>query len=109
MNKKEFLEYHKKSCEHLINLTQKKNKDYSGNNENPFFNYEAIEKLNVSTVEQGFLVRMLDKYNRINSFVIQGILEVEDEKVEDTLFDLANYSIMMAAYIKYKKELNKKK
>ena len=106
MNQKEFLEYHKKSCEYLIDLTQKKNKDYSGNNDNPFFNYESTEKLNVTSTEKGFLVRMLDKYNRINSFVEQGVLEVKDEKIEDTLLDLANYSIMMSAYIKHKKDKN---
>ena len=30
-----------------------------------FFNYEAIEKLEVASVEQGFLTRILDKYNRV--------------------------------------------
>jgi hypothetical protein len=103
MNKDEFLDYHKNCCDYLVDLTRKKNKDYSGNNDNPFFNYESTERLNVTSTEKGFLVRMLDKYNRINSFIEQGVFEVEDEKIEDTLLDLANYSIMMSAYIKHKK------
>lgn len=104
MDKLEFLTYHKNCCEYLVDLTQKKNKDYSGNNDNPFLNYESTEKLDVTSTEQGFLVRMLDKYNRVNSFIKQGVFEVEDEKIEDTLLDLANYSIMLSAYIKHKKE-----
>lgn len=107
MKKDEFLDYHKDCCDRLVEITKKKNSDYSGNNENPFFNYEAIEKLDVASVEQGFLTRILDKYNRVNSFVKQGFLTVEDEKVEDTLLDMANYAIMMSAYFKHKKQLNK--
>lgn len=108
MNKEEFLQYHKECCEYLIDLTQKKNNDYSGNNDNPFLNYESIEKLDITTTERGFMVRMLDKYNRINSFIKQGVFLVIEEKIEDTLLDLANYAIMMAAYIKHKKQINNK-
>lgn len=104
MDKEDFLKYHEECCKSLVDLTQKKNKDYSGDDfNNPFSNYEAVEKLNVVTAEEGFLVRIMDKYNRVRSFVKQGVLEVQDEKVEDTLLDLANYSIMMSAYIKHKK------
>lgn len=42
---------------------------------------------------------MMDKMQRINSYAQQGKLEVADEKVEDTLMDLANYCILMSAYI----------
>jgi hypothetical protein len=50
----------------------------------------------------GFLTRMMDKMKRIASFVEQGNLQVKGESVTDTLQDLANYSCLMAAYIKSK-------
>jgi hypothetical protein len=43
---------------------------------------------------------MSDKLSRISNFTIQRKLLVEDESVEDTLFDLANYCLLMAGYLK---------
>jgi len=40
-----------------------------------------------------FLVRMQDKMNRLKSLSKADAL-VKDEKIEDTLLDLANYSIL---------------
>ena len=48
-----------------------------------------------------FLVRMQDKMNRLKSLSKKEAL-VKDEKIEDTLLDLANYSIL--ALIELKKE-----
>ena len=108
MNKKEFLEFHKSTCEKLIDLTRTKNADYSNDNDNPFHNFESVEKLDVTTTEIGFMTRIMDKYNRINSFIKQGFYYVEDEKIEDTCLDAANYFIMLAAWFKHKKEINNK-
>jgi hypothetical protein len=47
---------------------------------------------------------MSDKFARITTFVNKGVLKVKDESVEDTLLDLANYCILMAGYIKSKRE-----
>lgn len=55
--------------------------------------------------EQGFLTRMMDKMKRISSFVEKGELQVKDESVTDTLRDLANYSCLLAGYIKSQKDL----
>ena len=51
-----------------------------------------------------YIVRMNDKINRINTLVGKKA-EVEDEKIEDTLLDLANYCLLAVADI----ELDKKK
>jgi hypothetical protein len=48
----------------------------------------------------GFLTRMSDKMARINSFRENGKLLVANESVEDTLTDLANYSCLLAGYLK---------
>lgn len=104
MNTKDLIEYHELACKALHEIVKAKNADYTGESQDPFFNFNMVEKLGISTTETGILTRMLDKFARITSFVKKGVLKVKDETVEDTLLDLANYCIIMAAYIKSKKE-----
>jgi hypothetical protein len=104
MNKQEYYEYHKRTCENLTEITRKKNSDYTGVGDDPFANFTQVEKAGICSTEVGFLVRMSDKMSRINSFVQKGFLEVSDESVKDTLNDLSNYGILMAGYIESKKQ-----
>ena len=48
------------------------------------------------------LVRMEDKKNRLDQLLMQGGAE-DDEAIEDTCLDLANYAIMLAMYYMGKK------
>lgn len=81
-----------------------KNADYAGAVEaDPFANFSRVETLGICSTEVGFLTRMTDKICRIASFAKRGTLSVKDESVTDTLLDLANYSILMAAYLAAKK------
>lgn len=104
MDKQEFFKFHQEFCAMMRDISEKKNADYTGVSTDPFANFTAVEMNGVVSTEQGFLVRMTDKMQRINSYVQQGKLQVEDEKVGDTLMDLANYCILMAAYIRSKHE-----
>lgn len=99
MNKAEYFEFAEKFFNNCIEISKKKNADYTGGNDDPFANFKAVETLGIST-EIGFLTRMMDKMKRIASFVEQGELQVKDESVTDTLQDLANYAALMAGYIK---------
>ena len=99
MNRTQLFEFHKQFCKDMIAITQKKNADYTGASDDPFFNFTRVQALEACTAEQGFLTRMSDKYCRIVSFVKLGALKVKDESVRDTLMDLANYCVLMAAYI----------
>ena len=85
-----------------IEISKKKNADYTGVNDNPFANFKSVESLGIKT-EHGFLTRMMDKMARIGSFVSKGELQVKDESVKDTLRDLANYACLLAGYIESKK------
>ena len=39
------------------------------------------------------VIRLQDKLNRVKSFVREGTLQVTDESAEDSLIDLANYTL----------------
>src|SRR5690242_10231263 len=104
MTKKQYLKYHKECCEKMHDITTRKNSDYTGETDNPFFNFTRSELIGNGTTEQGFITRMMDKISRLISFSQRGFLQVKDESVEDTLLDLANYCILMSGYIKSKRK-----
>jgi hypothetical protein len=103
MDRNDWLVYHAECLKKMTEITTRKNADYTGGSDDPFFNFTRVEALGITETERGFLTRMLDKFARITTFVNKGVLQVADESVEDTLFDLANYAILMAGYIKSKR------
>jgi len=100
VNRTELLQIHTEVCNKARRLMERKNHDYSGgdNQEDPFLNFTRVEKLGITSTEQGFLVRMTDKVSRLITFCQTGTFKVEDEKLEDTITDLVNYSILLYAY-----------
>lgn len=102
MTKSDYFEFAEIFFGNCVEISRKKNADYTGGNDNPFSNFESVEVLGIKT-EQGFLTRMMDKMKRISSFVEKGELLVKDESVTDTLSDLANYSCLLAGYIESKR------
>lgn len=104
MNREEYFEYHEQLTKRMTKITRAKNADYTGaTGDDPFSNFSRVSDLGVCSTEQGFMVRILDKYMRINSFVQLGSLQVKDESVEDTLLDLANYCLLFLGYLKSQK------
>ena len=104
MTKDEYFKFHKAFCDNMVSITKAKNADYTGNDPDPFGNFNRVEQLGICSTEQGFLTRMTDKFCRIISFVQKGELLVKEESVQDTLHDLANYCALMSGYIESKKE-----
>lgn len=100
----ELVNFHKAACDRMHETLKAKNHDYTGGNADPFANFSRVEQLEFCSAEQGFLTRMTDKLMRIGSFVKLGVLKVNDESVTDTLLDLANYCILMAAFIASKRK-----
>lgn len=96
MNKEEYFKFHQESCDKMVEITKKKNADYSGLGSDPFANFRKRGEL-------GFLTRMDDKFARLESFVQKGSFEVSDESFEDTCLDLANYAILFAGFVRAKK------
>ena len=87
----------------MLEITKKKNNDYAGASEDPFFNFTLVEYLGVVTTEQGMFTRLIDKVSRFATFLKTRDLMVKSESVTDTLMDLANYCILTAAYLELKK------
>lgn len=106
MTKEAYMQFHEDCCKKMIAVTKAKNADYTGTSTDPFANFSRVEVIGICSTEQGFLTRMFDKFSRITSFVQKGVLQVKDESIEDTLIDLANYCILMAGFIRAKKEAN---
>jgi hypothetical protein len=104
VNKQEYIAFHKECCDRMVDITSRKNADYTGTTDDPFFNFRLCETIGVCSVAAGFVVRMTDKLQRIVSLAVQGnVAKVLDEAVQDTLLDLANYCILFAGYLKSRK------
>ena len=82
MNKK--VTMHKEICDKLNETYEKKNNDYGDS----FAKVRAI-------VPDAIMVRIYDKVNRLETLLKKENKQlVNDESIEDTLIDLANYCIM---------------
>jgi len=84
-------EKHREIIEYLHNLCIEKNKSYGNSVSKTYDEYGMVS----------FLVRIADKLSRANSLALNNQKE-NDEKLEDTLLDMANYCIL--AVIELKKE-----
>lgn len=71
----------------MTQLYERKNSDYGNSIHDTYMKYGAA----------AYLVRMEDKINRVRTLVQNNNYDylVDDEKVKDTLIDLANYAILM--------------
>ena len=75
----------------MCELYENKNNDYG-------------DSFNISCTKYGpiaALTRMSDKFNRIETLILKKQEQkVEDEKLEDTLIDLANYAMMTILWLR---------
>ena len=76
----------------MLRTYEAKDQDYASNGK-PMGNLRGSEHLGIPAWK-AVLLRMSDKKQRITSFINRGRFEVEDEKVTDTLIDLANYALL---------------
>lgn len=75
----------------LIDTQKRKNADYGSSFDQTLDEFGLVASA----------TRMSDKFNRFKSLMRYGSsARVEDEKIEDTLMDLAAYAIMTVEWIK---------
>lgn len=94
MTRDELFQLHQDLCGKALELMKSKNADYS--KEGPFGNLTLCESAQIVSTEHGILVRMLDKMSRLNSVLARGSAQV-NESIEDTVLDLVNYAVLIAA------------
>lgn len=104
-DKQWWMDLHKDLTLRMHEITKAKNSDYTGDSDDPFFNFKMGETLRFGTVEQGFLFRISDKFSRIISLTTKDA-QVKDESIEDTLLDLANYCLLFLGALKQKARKN---
>lgn len=77
-------------------ILAKKNKDYTGTR-GAFGNFEFSAQNANTSVEQGMIIRMSDKFARLCN-LINNVAHVNEETIEDTARDLIGYLIIFLAY-----------
>lgn len=88
MNK---IDKHHAICQKLNQVYKAKNHDYGDS-----FG-DTYKKLGIISA----VTRLSDKMNRLMSLAVKHDAQVKDEKIEDTLLDMANYAIMTLIELGY--------
>ena len=109
MTSKELLDLHDVTCVECKSIMRAKNSDYTGgkNSTDPFANFKTSVVIGIHPVN-GLLMRVLDKIQRIRSFVNDSELQVPNESVEDACHDIINYAILAKAMLREEREKNAK-
>ena len=98
MTIQELLILHEDTCERARETLKVKNNDYAGGGNDRFANFRGSEFFGVP-MEIGILMRTLDKFKRIETFVRTGNLQVKEESVNDAIEDSINYLILLKGVI----------
>jgi hypothetical protein len=79
----------------MADLHARKSAGYSGaSNPDPWANFRRAEQLGVRA-STGALIRLLDKVSRVETLMRSPDSEQVGESIEDTLIDLAAYSLIV--------------
>lgn len=85
---------HKKILDEMADTFSKKNSDYGNAFE------EILDDFGASYA----VGRLKEKLKRLTKLVISNKQEVEDESIEDTLLDMANYAVLTIMWLQKQKE-----
>jgi hypothetical protein len=87
--------------EEMLKIHKEKNADYSA--EGLFGNFQESQRIGIPDYKGAF-VRLQDKYSRCCNLIKGQQAQVVDESLEDTLIDLANYSIIVLYLLRQHKQ-----
>lgn len=114
MTRKEFIDYQQGFYHKAHKLMMRKNADYStGAVEDApaFANFEIVNSypaLEISP-EEGAFIRLLDKISRLSRVMQPGYdTQINDEQVEDTCLDIANYVSIIAGMVNERNTIERK-
>lgn len=100
MNREEFVNQLQENVVNDIEIVKRKNSDYA-NNHDPFQNFRMVQHIGLCSVEEGIVVRMSDKMQRIANLLNRDAV-VCDESIIDTLSDLRNYANILQVFLSHK-------
>lgn len=99
--------YYYLSIFHAMEVSAKKNHDYAGGPDaDPLANFKMSKQMGLDP-SRGMWMRALDKVGRVNTFMREGELKVENEGLGDALMDLGNYCFLMLALLEDEKNETK--
>ena len=81
-------------------LHDAKNHDYA-TEENPYKNLEGVSRIGIEPW-RGIVIRLMDKFERVQQYCVNGELAIKSEGMEDTFKDIAVYSTL--ALILFRKQ-----
>jgi len=88
------------ALDELKMLHDAKNHDYA-TAENPYKNLEGVSRIGIEPW-RGTVIRLMDKFERVQQYCVNGDLAIKSEGMEDTFKDIAVYSTL--AMILFRKE-----
>ena len=91
------------ALDELKMLHDAKNHDYA-TAENPYKNLEGVSRIGIQPW-RGIVIRLMDKFERVEQYCTNGELAIKSEGMEDTFKDIAVYSTL--AMILFRKEQEK--
>lgn len=97
-NRESLIESIRAFYERGIEIVKKKNDDYA-TGEDPFKNFRFASLVGVEP-KRAILVRVADKLARVSN-LLEKEASVKDERIEDTLLDIANYIAILHAMLEH--------
>lgn len=97
MTRDKLFKLHGALSSEALELMKKKNHDYAGKKgDDPFRNFRFSEDFDVHPA-RGVLLRMMDKMQRLNTFINTG--DLKNESAKDSIVDIINYSVLLAGIL----------
>ena len=87
----DFMNLYNSIVDNMKDVCNQKNTDYGTSVQDTYEKFGDIS----------YIVRLHDKWNRINSLMEKGKAEVKDESIDDTILDMANYLLLWLTSRKY--------
>lgn len=95
MKKADYFELVDRELSLIKDTIQRKNNDYTGASDDAFANFKVTEALGLSDARTGLLIRMVDKIQRLKTFIAKGELQVKGESAQDAARDCIGYSLIL--------------
>lgn len=109
MSREEYQEFLEATLNRLKEVMRQKNADYTGGDNSPFANFKVSEHLGLADAKTGLLIRMVDKIQRLKTFIAKGELQVEGEGAEDAALDIVGYGLLLLGMLEDGKRTNSNK